>query len=102
MAARLAWRQVTIIRALGKYLRQAGFTYSDAYVGEVYSDNPEISRLLVDYFFAKFDPKAVWFDDLEPLDGMSLPWSEKGLPQPCIDEPCQVDWMDKVAELNAA
>ena len=33
---------------------------------------------------------------------MSLPWSEKGLPQPCIDEPCQVDWMDKVAELNAA
>jgi len=53
-------------------------------------------------FFAKFDDKAVWFDDLEPLDGMSLPWSEKGLPQPCIDEPCQVDWMDKVAELNAA
>ncbi len=49
---------VTIIRALGKYLRQAGFTYSDAYVGEVYSDNPEISRLLVDYFFAKFDPDA--------------------------------------------
>ena len=53
-------------------------------------------------FFAKYDTKAVWFDDLEPLDGMSLPWSEKGLPQPCIDEPCQVDWMDKVAELNAA
>ena len=54
----LDWQQVTIIRALGKYLRQAGFTYSDAYVGEVYSDNPEISRLLVDYFFAKFDPDA--------------------------------------------
>ena len=36
-------------------------------------------------FFAKYDDKAVWFDDLEPLDGMSLPWSEKGLPQPCID-----------------
>ncbi|MGO1822542.1 MAG: NAD-glutamate dehydrogenase [Brevibacterium aurantiacum] len=52
------WKHVTIIRALGKYLRQAGFTYSDAYVGEVYSDNPEISRLLVDYFFAKFDPTA--------------------------------------------
>ena len=54
----LDWQHVTIIRALGKYLRQAGFTYSDAYVGEVYSDNPEISRLLVDYFIAKFDPEV--------------------------------------------
>jgi len=44
-------------------------------------------------FFAKFDPKAVWFDDLEALDGMSLPWSDAGLPQPCIDEPCQIDFL---------
>ena len=44
-------------------------------------------------FFAKFDPKAVWFDDLEPLDGMSLPWESAGLPRPCIDEPCQIEWM---------
>ncbi len=56
VVAGLSWQHVTIIRALGKYLRQAGFTYSDAYVGEVYSDNPQISTLLVDYFVAKFDP----------------------------------------------
>ena len=41
-------------------------------------------------FFAKFDPKAVWFDDLEPLDGMQLPWEDAGLPRPCVDEPCQL------------
>ena len=42
-------------------------------------------------FFAKYDTKAVWFDDLEPLDGMDLPWGlDTGLPRPCIDEPCQV------------
>jgi len=30
---------------------------------------------------------------------MSLPWSDVGLPQPCIDEPCQVEWMnDAVAQ----
>jgi len=46
-------------------------------------------------FFAKYDKKALWFDDLEPLDGMSLPWSDVGLPQPCIDEPCQIEWMDQ-------
>ena len=36
-------------------------------------------------FFAKYDPKAVWFDDLEPLDGMQLPWDEAGLPLPALD-----------------
>ena len=33
-------------------------------------------------FFAKYDPEAVWFDDLEPLPGMELPWDENGLPKP--------------------
>jgi hypothetical protein len=35
-------------------------------------------------FFAKYDPKAVWFDDLEPLPGMELPWDEIGIPKPII------------------
>jgi len=46
-------------------------------------------------FFAKYDPKAVWYDDLVPLDGMQLPWKESGLPIPCVDEPCQIEWMDE-------
>jgi len=44
-------------------------------------------------FFAKYDPKAVWFDDLEPLDGMELPWEYTGLPRPCIDEACQIEYL---------
>ena len=51
-------------------------------------------------FFAKYDPKAVWFDDLEPLDGMELPWNSGGLPQPCVDEPCQIEWMDEYQSVN--
>jgi len=35
-------------------------------------------------FFAKYDPKAVWYDDLEPLIGMELPWDENGIPKPVI------------------
>lgn len=35
-------------------------------------------------FFAKYDEKAVWFDDLEPLPGMKLPWDESGLPRPLL------------------
>lgn len=37
-------------------------------------------------FFAKYDPEAVWFDDLEPLPGMKLPWDESGLPRPIDPE----------------
>jgi KamA family protein len=33
-------------------------------------------------FFAKYDETATWYDDLEPLDGMELPWDENGLPKP--------------------
>lgn len=33
-------------------------------------------------FFAKYDPEASWYDDLEPLEGMQLPWDESGLPRP--------------------
>lgn len=33
-------------------------------------------------FFAKYDENAVWFDDLEPLPGMELPWDNNGLPKP--------------------
>lgn len=33
-------------------------------------------------FFAKYDPHATWFDNLEPLDGMALPWDTRGLPIP--------------------
>ena len=42
--------------------------------------------------------QAIWYDDLEPLPGMSLPWEEAGLPRPCVDEPCQVEWMDEFLE----
>ena len=37
-------------------------------------------------FFAKYDPHATWFDELEPLDGMSLPWDERGLPKARIGQ----------------
>ena len=55
------------------------------------SPGPEPNQV----FFAKYDPKAVWYDDLEPLDGMELPWESAGLPRPCIDEPCQIEWIDE-------
>ena len=57
LRARLTWRQVTILRAYCKYLRQAGTTFSQAYMEDTLFANPHVARLLVDLFECRFDPK---------------------------------------------
>jgi glutamate dehydrogenase len=54
--AGLAWRQVSVLRAYAKYLRQAGFTFSQDYMEETLAANPAIARNLVSLFEARFDP----------------------------------------------
>jgi glutamate dehydrogenase len=50
IGAGLQWRDVTILRAAAKYLRQAAFAFSQAYVEQALARNPEIARLLVELF----------------------------------------------------
>src|SRR5215210_2941843 len=57
LRARLTWRQVTILRAYCKYLRQAGTTFSQAYMEDTLFANPHIASLLVGLFETRFDPK---------------------------------------------
>ncbi|RJK95428.1 NAD-glutamate dehydrogenase [Vallicoccus soli] len=59
LAAGLGWRQVAVLRAYARYLRQTGWTYSPRYVEEVVSANPGIARRLVALFEAQFDPALV-------------------------------------------
>ena len=54
--ADLAWREVTILRAYAKYLRQATFPFSQAYIENAFAAHPKVARLLVDMFLANFDP----------------------------------------------
>jgi len=56
LAAGLTWRQVVILRAYAKYLRQTGFTFSQTYVENALADHPGIAKLLVRLFLARFDP----------------------------------------------
>ncbi|MFL5992676.1 MAG: NAD-glutamate dehydrogenase, partial [Rubrobacteraceae bacterium] len=56
LRARLTWRQVTVLRAYCKYLRQAGTTFSQNYMEDALFANPHIARLLVELFEARFDP----------------------------------------------
>jgi glutamate dehydrogenase len=58
LAAGLTGREVTIIRAVARYLRQATIGFSDRYMERTLIGNPEIAVLLVRLFAARFDPDA--------------------------------------------
>ena len=56
LRANLGWREVTVLRAYCKYLRQTGFTFSQAYTEQALSANAAIAKKLAALFVARFDP----------------------------------------------
>ena len=56
--AGLSWREVTIVRAYCKFLRQARIPFSQPYMESTLAAHPGITKLLVSLFHARFDPKA--------------------------------------------
>ena len=60
--ARLGWREVSIVRAYCKFLRQARIEFSQPYMEDTLAAHPGITRLLVDLFHARFDPSAAIAD----------------------------------------
>ncbi|MFT3899720.1 MAG: NAD-glutamate dehydrogenase [Gordonia sp. (in: high G+C Gram-positive bacteria)] len=59
LGAGLTWREVAILRAYHRYLRQCGFAYRGAYVADVLAQYPSVTRALLDLFAATFDPDLV-------------------------------------------
>ena len=57
LGAGLTWRQVAIVRTIGKYLRQTRTAFSQGYLESALVHNHELTRLLVDLFEARFDPE---------------------------------------------
>ncbi|PVY78737.1 glutamate dehydrogenase (NAD) [Cupriavidus alkaliphilus] len=55
LRAELAARDVTILRAYARYLRQVGSTFSDAYIERALTGNAGIAAMLVALFVARFD-----------------------------------------------
>jgi glutamate dehydrogenase len=56
LTAGLTWREVTLLRACAKYLRQGGMRFSEDYVQRVLRSNGAITRLLIRLFESRFDP----------------------------------------------
>jgi len=58
LRAGLSWRNVVVLRAYCKYLRQAGIPFSQDYMEDTLARNAEIARALVGLFDARFDPEG--------------------------------------------
>ena len=56
LAAGLDWREIVILRAYAKYLKQAGLTYSQSYLEQALANQSAIASLLVALFHARFNP----------------------------------------------
>ena len=56
LAARLDWRQASVLRAYAKYMRQGGTPFAQDYIEGALLNNVEITRLLVHLFEARFAP----------------------------------------------
>jgi glutamate dehydrogenase len=52
----LTWRQIIVLRAYAKYLRQAGIPFSETYMIETLSGNAAIARDVIALFEELFDP----------------------------------------------
>nr|WP_255480000.1 NAD-glutamate dehydrogenase [Quadrisphaera sp. RL12-1S] len=79
LAAGLTWRQVALVRAWTKYLRQVGLAYSPEGVADVLLASTGVVRLVVNLFEARFAPlrsggedRADLVDALEEEVGAAL------------------------------
>lgn len=58
LGASLSWRAVVMLRALAKYMKQIKFGLSEHYIATTLLHHQSITRALLDYFTARFDPNA--------------------------------------------
>jgi glutamate dehydrogenase len=67
LSAQLTAREITVLRAIAKYLRQAGSTFSQDYMEDALAAHPAIAHRLVELFRLRLDP--VRFEDTDTKAG---------------------------------
>jgi glutamate dehydrogenase len=86
LRAGLTGREISVLRAVAKYLRQAGIAFSDRYMEQTLLGHPEIAALLVRMFVARFDP-----DDRDPQARGSLAVGIEEAIEHAVDEVQSLD-----------
>ncbi|RJX72826.1 NAD-glutamate dehydrogenase [Vibrio sinensis] len=57
LGASLTGREISILRAYARYMRQVGFPFSQQYIEDTLSHYPDLAKALVELFAKRFDPK---------------------------------------------
>ncbi len=63
----LGWRDVTILRTVAKYLRQAAIPFSQDYMEQALARNPDIATLLVALFHDLLSPESAGTDEAKAI-----------------------------------
>ena len=59
MRAGLTWQQVVLLRSYAKYLRQAGFPYSQSHIESVVNENPRHRKITGDVVRGAVRPRSI-------------------------------------------
>ncbi len=57
LLAGLNWKEVSLLRAYYRYLKQIRLRYSEHYIIEALANNPDLVVSIIDYIHSRFDPK---------------------------------------------
>ncbi|MBW4934064.1 NAD-glutamate dehydrogenase [Marinobacter sp. F4206] len=69
MAAGLGWREVALLRAYSRYIKQLRFGFSQPFIAETLARHLDITTLLVRFFTVSFEPGACSPEDREAAAG---------------------------------
>ncbi|HEX8664169.1 MAG TPA: NAD-glutamate dehydrogenase, partial [Beijerinckiaceae bacterium] len=58
LEAGLGWRDVAMLRTLGRYLRQIRIPFGQIYLADTLARYPAVAQKTVELFYARFDPRA--------------------------------------------
>jgi len=54
--AKMPWRDVLVLRAMVKYMRQTSIQYTPTYMMQAVTENPDIADLMLEYFYGAHKP----------------------------------------------
>ena len=77
IGTRLSWREIAVLRAYARYLRQVRFPYSVDYIAETMAHHLQIAASIVELFLTRFSPV---FDGDEDWRALPVPAGERYVP----------------------
>ncbi len=69
MAASLGWREVSVLRAYSRYIKQLRFGFSQPFIADTLARHLDITSLLVAFFNARFNPDSAVEENREAESG---------------------------------